>query len=64
MFKRNKTHKQSMHNPKPKKNKYENTWKENFRATLMEEVERKFIEREKFFNKKNIKLPKRNVILK
>ena len=45
-----------MHNPKPKKNKYENTWKENFRATLMEEVERKFIEREKILQQKEHKV--------
>ena len=47
MFKRKKSHKQNIHNPNPKKYKYDSTWKESYKAAFMEEIEQKYIEREK-----------------
>ena len=47
MFKKKKSHKQNIHNPKPKKYKHETTIKKSFRTKIMEEVECEYVEREK-----------------
>ena len=42
MFKRKKSHKQNINNPKPKKYKHETTWEESYKAKIREEVESEY----------------------
>ena len=47
MIKRKKSHKQNIHNLKPKKYTHETTFEESFKVKLREEVECEYVEREK-----------------
>ena len=59
MLKRKKSHKQNIHNPKPKKYKHETTWEENYKAKIREEVEDGYIEREKNLQQREHKVGQR-----
>ena len=59
MFKRKKSHKQNIHNPKPKKYKHETTWEESIKAKIMEEVECEYIEHEKNLQQREHKVYQR-----
>ena len=58
-FKRKKSHKQHIHNPKPKKYKHETTFEESVKAKLREEVECVYIEREKNLQQREHKVYQR-----
>ena len=47
MLKKKKSHKQNIHNPKPKKYKHETTFEESFKSKIREEVDCEYVEREK-----------------
>ena len=47
MLKRKKSHKQYIHNPKPRKYKHETTFEESFKAKIVQQVECECIERDK-----------------
>ena len=57
--KRKKSHKQNIHNPKPKRYKPETSWEESFKAKIREEVEDGYIEREKSLQQREHKVRKR-----
>ena len=59
MFKRKKSHKQNIHNPKPKKYKHDTTFQESFKAKLREEVECEYIECEQNFQEREHKFYQR-----
>ena len=52
MFQRKKSHKYAILNPKPKKYKHETTREESIKSKIMEEVECKYIEREKILQQR------------
>lgn len=59
MLKRKKSHKQNIHNPKPKKHKQENIWEESYKAKIREEIEGEYIKREKNIQQREHKVVKR-----
>ena len=60
-FKKKNSHKQNIHNPKPKKHKHETTWEESYKAWKSLSVN--ILTLRKIFNKENIKLIKKNMNL-
>ena len=59
MLKRKKSHKQNIHNPKPKKYKHEIIWEESYKAKVREGVVDGYIGREKNLQQREHKVHKR-----
>ena len=52
MFKRKKSYKGHINNPKPKENKHETTFEGSFRASLLKEFEEEFYNQEKILEQR------------